>query len=179
MNLPQKIINKASIIRLVALDVDGVMTDGTLYFNDSGIETKGFNVKDGLGIRSLMLNDIEVAIITARSSETVARRANELKIEHLYQGVKNKRRTLTQLVKQLDIRMAEVAYMGDDLPDLAIFQNAGLAIAPADAHEALLEHADLITKANGGRGAVREVADLLLKAQGRYSSFVNSYLVQE
>lgn len=176
MTLPQTILAKASAIRLLGLDVDGVMTDGTVFFGGAGLETKGFNIKDGLGIRALLQYGIEVAILTGRTSDAVTRRAEDLGIRHVYQGVTNKRLALNQLVARLGIRLAEVAFMGDDLPDLGGFQVAGLAIAVADAHEAVAARADIITYAAGGRGAVREVADLLLKSQGKYTNLISTYL---
>jgi len=161
---------KAATIRLLALDVDGVLTDGQLYFGNNGEEMKSFSTLDGQGIRLLQDQGITVALITARSSALVARRAENLGIAHVYQGSENKLDTLRNLQAALGMTMAQTAYVGDDLPDLACINRAGLGIAVTNGHESVRTAAAFVTKAAGGKGAVREVCDFLLKAQGLFDA---------
>ncbi len=162
-------------IKLLALDVDGVLTDGTINIGSSGEVFKGFNAKDGLGISCALRYGVEVAIITGRFSEIIHRRATELGIKYLYEGVRDKYAALEKLRKELKLEQQEVAYMGDDLNDLPAFKAAGLAFAPADAVAEVAAAAHIVTAACGGRGAVREAAELLLKAQGSWEKAVASY----
>ncbi len=162
-------------IKLLALDVDGVLTDGTINIGSSGEVFKGFNAKDGLGISCALRYGVEVAIITGRFSEIIHRRAAELGIKYLYEGVRDKYAALEKLRKELKLEQQEVAYMGDDLNDLPAFKAAGLAFAPADAVAEVAAAAHIVTAACGGRGAVREAAELLLKAQGSWEKAVASY----
>lgn len=159
---------KASKIKLLLLDVDGVMTDGRIIMNDRGEETKAFNVKDGLGLKMLMSSGLEVAIVTGRRSQVLAHRSRELGIEEVYQGVKDKNTVCRQLKKARDLKKEQVCSLGDDIPDLAMFTESGLCIAVADAVEEVREAADFITKSNGGFGAVREACELILKCQGKW-----------
>jgi 3-deoxy-D-manno-octulosonate 8-phosphate phosphatase (KDO 8-P phosphatase) len=158
---------KAESIKLVVLDVDGVMTDGTLtYASTAESESKSFNVKDGLGIKLLQRQGIQVAIITGRHSEAVERRAQELEIKMLVQGREDKGAALRELLDSIALDPAAAAYMGDDLPDLAALKLAGLATCPCDATEAVLRQADWVAPEAGGRGAVRALCDFILTAQG-------------
>ena len=155
--------NKLASIRLLALDVDGVLTDGGIIYTADNVEIKQFNVKDGYGIVSLIKKGIPVAIITARTSQVVEARAKELGITHVYQGAKNKLETLQTLIEKLEIPIEAVAYMGDDIPDLAVLQAVGLACCPADAVDTIKAACDWVTQSSGGRGAVREVCDAIMR----------------
>ena len=162
--------------KLLALDVDGVLTDGTIYISPAGEVFKGFNAKDGMGISCALRSNLQIAVITGRQSPIVERRCQELGIKLLKQGVKDKRQVLEQMAEQLGLTAKEVAYMGDDLNDIPAFAAAGLNIAPADASIEVLAVADIITKAKGGRGAVREAITMILAAQDNWNPIVNSYL---
>lgn len=162
--------------KLLALDVDGVLTDGTIYISPAGEVFKGFNAKDGMGISCALRSNLQIAVITGRQSPIVERRCQELGIKLLKQGVKDKRQVLEQMAEQLGLTAKEVAYMGDDLNDIPAFAAAGLNIAPADASIEVLAVADIITKAKGGRGAVREAITMILAAQDNWNVIVNSYL---
>ena len=159
------VLERARHIRLLALDVDGVLTDGRLYLSPAGEELKVFHVRDGSGLVAVQRAGIAVAIISGRDSAAVSRRAAELGIRHVRQGVADKGAVLDQLLAELAVEPAQTACVGDDTPDLPMLRRAGLAIGVADAHPALLEAAHWITHAPGGRGAVREVCDLLLSAR--------------
>lgn len=160
-----EIMEKAKAIRLLVTDVDGVLTDGSLYFGNSGEEIKAFSILDGLGIKLLRDTGIDTAIITGRVSDLVARRAGELKITTIYQGREDKITALQELSTDCGIPLSSIAYVGDDLPDLAAIRAAGLGIAVANAHAFVAEHADWQTSARGGAGAIREVCELIMKAQ--------------
>ena len=158
---------KAEAIKRVVLDVAGVMTDGTLTYGGAAeSEWKSFHVKDGLGIKLLQRQGIKVAIITGRLSEAVERRAQELEIKMLVQGRDDKGAALRELLDSMALDYSTVAYMGDDLPDLAALRLAGLATCPCDATEAVLKLADWVAPVAGGRGAVRALCDFILTAQG-------------
>ena len=163
---------RATRIRLMAFDIDGVMTDGGLYYTDEGHELKRFNVQDGFALKLAQRAGIELAIITGRSSGVVAARADDLGIKHVFQGVSDKRATLDQLLGQLNIHWPEAAFMGDDLIDLPAMQRCGLAITPANGHALVRERAHAITDARGGDGAVREAIEFVLKAQGRFDALI-------
>jgi 3-deoxy-D-manno-octulosonate 8-phosphate phosphatase (KDO 8-P phosphatase) len=161
------LLARAAKIRLAAFDVDGTLTDGRLWYGEDGRETKVFHVHDGLGLKRLQANGIEVALITARISHPVALRAEELGIAHVYQGQGDKRGCLLELLDALHLSPEQVAFVGDDLPDLAPMRIAGLAVAVANAHPWVAEAAHWQTSQRGGEGAVREACDLILQAQGR------------
>ncbi len=171
-----KLTGKARGIRLLALDVDGVLTDGRLYFSAQGDEIKAFNILDGHGIKMLLSAGIEVAIITGRNSPLTARRAKDLGIKHLMQGREDKKTALLELTQALEIGLEQAGYVGDDLPDLGAIRAAGLGICVANAHPTLLEHADYCTRLKGGEGAVREVCDMILKAQHLLDELTARYL---
>ncbi len=168
--------DKAKAIKLVAFDIDGIMTDGRLYFSSLGDEIKAFNVKDGLGIKLLRQTGVEVAIITGRNAELVNRRAKDLKIEKLVQGREDKKVALQELVARTELTPEQVAYMGDDLPDLPAIRYAGLGVSVSDALPLVKEHADIITQSKGGDGAVRELCEMIMDAQGTLSKAMEPYL---
>jgi len=159
------VLERARRIRLLVLDVDGVLTDGRLYLSPAGEELKVFHVRDGSGLVAVQRAGITVAIVSGRDSAAVSRRAAELGIRHVRQGVADKGAELDRLLAELAIDPVETACVGDDTPDLPMLHRAGLAIAVADAHPALAGAAHWTTGAPGGRGAVREVCDLLLSAR--------------
>ncbi|AFY35637.1 HAD family hydrolase [Calothrix sp. PCC 7507] len=155
--------SRLSQVKLLALDVDGVLTDGGLYYTDNGEELKKFNVKDGLGLKLLMQAGIDVAIITASTSSSVLHRAKKLGINYTFIGVEHKLSVLENLCHKLNITLEQVAYMGDDLNDLPILQAVGCPLTVADAMSANKSSAIYITELAGGQGAVREICDYLLK----------------
>jgi 3-deoxy-D-manno-octulosonate 8-phosphate phosphatase (KDO 8-P phosphatase) len=165
--LPADILARAAKIRLAVFDVDGTLTDGRLWYGEDGRETKVFHAHDGLGLKRLQANDVQVALMTARISHPVALRAEELDIAHVYQGQKDKRRCLQELLDALHLQPEQVAFIGDDLPDLAPMRMAGLSVAVANAHPWIAEQAHWQTTRSGGQGAAREVSDLILLAQGK------------
>ena len=150
-------------IKLVAFDVDGVMTDGSIRYDENGTEYKTFNAKDGHGIVSLNKAGIITAIITGRKNGTVERRAENLKIKELYQGSKNKISDLEKIMQKYNVKFDEIAYMGDDIPDICILEKVALKGCPADAVDEVKAIANFISTKNGGRGAVREFCDYILK----------------
>lgn len=168
---------KAKSIKLLLLDVDGVLTDGTITYTQEGTEIKSFHTRDGLGIRLLRESGIETGLVTARSSEAVARRARDLSLKYVYQKVKNKLELFAQLSEELGLQAAEVAFMGDDWLDLALLNQVGFSATVADSHPELKKIVDFVTKSRGGRGAVREVCDLILHAKEVYSSLLEKYLM--
>lgn len=154
-------------IRLVAFDVDGVLTDGRFYLSDEGIESKAFHTQDGYGIRQLINAGIAVAVISGRKSGAVERRMMELGVPHVVQGCANKVAALDEIIATLNISAAECMYVGDDIPDLPLLNHVGYAIAVANAAPALHEQCDYSTSAAGGSGAVREICELILSAQSQ------------
>ena len=175
-DLPPEIVFRAAKVKLVALDVDGTLSDGRLWFSGDGKEIKAFSVLDGLGMKMLREHAIEVALITARESPIVQVRARELGLRHVYQGARDKLESLTHLCHALSLKPDQVAYMGDDLPDLPALQIAGLSTAPANAHPWVRERVHWCTRASGGEGAVRELCDAILIAQGKADALLNRYL---
>ena len=155
--------SKALKIKLAAFDVDGVMTDGSMIYDENGLQYKTFNAKDGQGIAMLIKAGIKTAIITAKTSGAVQNRFKDLGMDKIYQGVKNKLEILKEMVKEFDIDMSEVAYMGDDLPDIGILKEVGLACCPNDAVKEVKDVCHFISAKRGGRGAVRELTDLIYK----------------
>ncbi|KXS38803.1 MAG: 3-deoxy-D-manno-octulosonate 8-phosphate phosphatase (KDO 8-P phosphatase) [Halomonadaceae bacterium T82-2] len=171
-----RLVECARHVRLLALDVDGVMTDGRLHFQSDGQEIKSFNTQDGQGIKLLRQAGIEVALITGRTSPMVSRRAAALGIEHVFQGNDAKLDLLRQLLDTLGLTWQQAAYCGDDLPDLAPIQRAGLGISVPNAPDYIRRHADWVTARSGGNGAVREICDGLLELQGHWASVLDTYL---
>lgn len=167
---------RAQAIKLVAFDIDGVMTDGRLYYTDFGNEIKAFNVKDGIALNWLRATGVDVAIITGRTSELVKKRASDLKIDKLIQGREDKVVALKEMIAPLGLTPDQVAYMGDDLPDLGAIRFAGIGVAVADALPLVRQHADLTMTRAGGDGAVREFCEWLMNAQGTWDRIVEGYL---
>ena len=163
-------------IRLLILDVDGVMTDGGLQFDNQGEEYKTFNSLDGHGIRMLLECGIEIAVITGRNSGIVSHRMNELGVSHIYQGYRDKLLAYEKLLQVTDFEPEQTAYVGDDIPDLPLMRRVGLAIAVQNAHGFVKQHCDWVTTARGGNGAVREVTDFILQAQSLLAARQDSYL---
>ncbi|MCF8053328.1 MAG: HAD hydrolase family protein [Desulfobacterales bacterium] len=155
-----------SRVRLLLLDVDGVLTDGRIIYNDRGEETKVFHVRDGLGLRLLIQAGIEVGIVTGRSSRALFHRCRNLGITRVHDGVKDKVAALKSILAEAGLEKGQAAFVADDLPDLGIMGRVGLAVAVADAAPIVRERADWVTTAPGGGGAVREVAEAILAAQG-------------
>ena len=166
---------RASALRLLALDVDGVLTDGRLYYGNDGEELKAFNIKDGVGLKLLQQAGVAVAIITGRRSQIVERRATELGIAHVVQGREDKRAALEELCASLDLALSQCAYMGDDLPDLGALRAVAIGLAPADAVEAVAEAADWQSRYPGGGGCVREACEQLLHAMDRREATEAAY----
>ncbi|MDP6376761.1 MAG: HAD-IIIA family hydrolase [Pseudomonadales bacterium] len=159
---------KAAAIRLVVFDVDGVLTDGRITYTSDGQEIKSFNVQDGAALKLLMSAGIEVAIITGRSSEMVQRRARELGIAHLYQGSEDKITSFQTLLAQLDLAPSQSAHVGDDLPDLALFDLVSMSVSVPNGHPVVREAADWVTQTAGGQGVAREVCEIVLRAQDKW-----------
>lgn len=164
-------------IRFLLLDVDGVMTDGSITYSSSGEEIKTFNVKDDSGIKYWIRAGHAAGIVTGRDSVVVARRAEELGIAHLVMGVKKKLPAFEEMLADAGVTPEETAVIGDDLMDLPLIRRAGLGVAVADAVGELREAADMVTKKQGGRGAVREIVELILKNQGRWDTIMQRYRV--
>ncbi len=175
-DFPREIQEKARHIKLLVLDVDGVLSDGKLYYSNNGDEIKSFNILDGQGIKLLLNNGIEVAIITNRESNVVSRRARELGISKLVQGSESKLAALDELLQSLKLGYQEAAYIGDDLPDLACMRRVGFAVTVPNAHPVLQQHALCCTQRRGGAGAVREICDLILQAQDKFEQAIEPYL---
>jgi 3-deoxy-D-manno-octulosonate 8-phosphate phosphatase (KDO 8-P phosphatase) len=168
--------NKAAKIKVLFLDVDGVLTDGGITLNAQGEEIKTFDVKDGQGLRMLITSGVEVVIISGRRSPVMMHRASELGVERLHQAVGDKRGLCRGVLEELGLTKEHACSIGDDLPDLGMFGESGLCIAVADAAEEVREAADLITQCRGGRGAVREACEWILKSQGKWDEAVAVYL---
>jgi 3-deoxy-D-manno-octulosonate 8-phosphate phosphatase (KDO 8-P phosphatase) len=174
-DIPADVLARAARVRLALFDVDGVLTDGRLIYSNDGRELKAFHVHDGLGLKRLIANGIEVGIITSRMSHMVTERTAELGIAHVYQGQDDKLACYEQLIHALKLDADQTSYCGDDLPDLRIMQRVGLAVAVANAHALIGERAHWRTRLRGGEGAVREVCDLLLAAHGRADAELAHY----
>ena len=171
-----KLHERARAIRLAIFDVDGVLTDGRLYFMPDGTEFKSFNTLDGHGIKMLMASGVETAIISGRKSPLVERRAANLGIKHLIQGREDKLTALSELRQIIPVEMHEIAHLGDDLPDLPVMRRVGLGMAVASADAFVREHAHGVTSAVGGAGAAREFCELIMRAQGTLEQAQVAYL---
>jgi len=172
--LSAKVIASTKQIKLLICDVDGVFSDGRIYLGNNGEELKAFNTRDGYGIKALQAGGVDVAIITGRNSALVEQRMKSLTVKHIYMGKENKVAAYQELLANLDLTPSQVAFIGDDSPDLAVMQQVGLSISVPDGHPYVKMQADHITTLNGGFGAVREVCDLLLIAQGQFDRFDGS-----
>jgi 3-deoxy-D-manno-octulosonate 8-phosphate phosphatase (KDO 8-P phosphatase) len=170
--ISETVRNQAEQIKLVIFDVDGVLTDGRLYFGDSGEEYKAFYAKDGLGMKMLMQSGVEVGIITARSAPLVAKRMENLGIQHFYQGQSDKVPAFEEMAHKLGLSHQQVAYVGDDLIDLPVMSRVGLSIAVSDAHPEVIQRAHWTTPQAGGLGGARNVCDLIMSAQGTLQAMI-------
>jgi 3-deoxy-D-manno-octulosonate 8-phosphate phosphatase (KDO 8-P phosphatase) len=172
---PDPILRTARQVRVLLLDVDGVLTDGRLLYDYAGREFKQFHVLDGLGIHWLLQAGIEVGIVSGRTSRAVESRARELGLTVVFQGIRDKWAVVQNLLKKKEIPATRAAFMGDDLVDFPVLKRVGLAIAVPNAHPLVRRRADYVTRTPGGSGAVREVAELLLKAQGHWKEILREY----
>ena len=176
MNQPkQAVTDAARQIKLLLLDVDGVLTDGRLYYGNNGEELKAFDIQDGLGIKLLQRAGVQVGIITGRVSALLQRRADELGMQPVVQGREDKLTALHELLQTLPVEMHEIAFIGDDLPDLAVINRVGLGITVANGNAAVAASALWQTSRNGGNGAVREAAEMILSAQGKLDDVLAAY----
>lgn len=169
---PADVLQRAAGIRLIGFDVDGTLTDGRLFYGTDGHEAKAFHVRDGLGLVLLRHAGIATALVTARNSPVVEQRGRELQIAHVHVGERGKLACMQKIAAGMGIGMDAVAFVGDDLPDLATLRAVGLAIAPADAHAWIHAEAHWITPRDGGNGAARDACDLLLHAQGKVEAIL-------
>lgn len=170
--------DRASKIRLLVLDVDGVLTDGKLYFDHAGNEMKAFNTRDGLGIKALQRIGIEIAIITGRKSTVVTRRMEQLAVEHVYQGREDKLSAYLDLLSKTGMQEHEVCFAGDDWIDIPVLLRVGLAVTVADAEVEVKNRSHLVTSRNGGDGAVREICNLILEAQSKHQFIMDEILAR-
>jgi 3-deoxy-D-manno-octulosonate 8-phosphate phosphatase (KDO 8-P phosphatase) len=170
MNYSASVLDKARTVRLLILDVDGVLTDGRLYYSDAGAELKAFSTQDGAAIKMLADTGVTVAIITGRESPIVTRRAAELGIGHVHQRASDKAAALAELTRNTGVSASDMAHAGDDLPDLALFNRVGLALSVPGAHPVVAARADYVTLAPPGAGAVREICQLLMIAQDTWAA---------
>jgi 3-deoxy-D-manno-octulosonate 8-phosphate phosphatase (KDO 8-P phosphatase) len=168
--------SRAKLIRLMAFDVDGVMTDGGLYYSDSGQEFKRFNSQDGHGLKMLRASGVEIALITGRTSNCVTVRAQNLGIEYVYQGIENKLEAMIDLLNKLKLSRDAAAFMGDDVVDLTVMRHVGMAITVPAAPQLVRDHSDFITKREGGYGAVREACEMIMSAQGTLDQQLARYI---
>ena len=171
-----KVMSQAAKVKLLLFDVDGVLTDGRLVIGDDGLEFKAFNSRDGHGIKMLQRHGISVGIITGRTSDVVKHRVKDLQIKHVYQGCKEKLPAYRKLIKKLKLRPEQTAFVGDDVVDLPIMLQVGLAVAVQNAHPLVKQHAHWITPSIGGYGAAREVCEMILHAHGVYHTEMQRYL---
>lgn len=174
--LPTSLREKFQRIKLLILDVDGVLTNGVMLFTPQGEELKGFHAQDGMGLRLLQDSGVEIGIITRRTSKALAERLNQLQIRHVYQGQLDKSKALNDILKQLSLNLEDLAYVGDDIPDLVVMRQVGLAIAVANATPPAIRIAHYQTQKRGGEGAVREVCEMIMEAQGTWQKTLEAYL---
>lgn len=172
----QNIIEKARKLKLLILDVDGVLTDGRLFFDEQGKEYKCFHARDGHGIKLLRQSGVEVAAISGRRSNSVAVRMKNLGVEYVYQGHEDKVAAFNEIIQALSIQPEQAAHVGDDLIDLPVMTRVGLSIAVSDANFAVKEYADWCTETPGGLGAVREICDFIMQSQGTFDAVLQSYM---
>lgn len=172
----QDILERAAQIKLVVFDVDGVLTDGSLFLGDDGQEYKAFHSRDGHGMKMLQQTGVEIAVITGRSSQVVNHRMHNLGVRHVYQGRLEKLPAFHDLLARVSVEPAQTAYVGDDVVDLPVMREAGLAVAVLDAHPLVRQHAHWHTLSAGGRGAAREVCELIMEAQGTLQTQLQHYL---
>ncbi len=172
----QTILERAKKIRLLISDVDGVLTSGALFYGPHGSEMKCFSVYDGIGMKLLQKTGVHLAIITAKESQSLVKRMQDLNIEHVYQGQSNKLIAYEELKQKFNLDDSEIAYIGDDLPDLCVLRRVGLSVSVPNAPKVIREHVALVTETYGGKGAVRELCDFIMQAQGTYQAIIEGYL---
>lgn len=170
------IVEKAKKIKLAIFDVDGILTEGHLFYTDEKIQIKSFHVHDGLGLQLLRRSGIAVAVITSHESTLITKRMQDLNIQHVYQGKKNKIPAYNELLETLQLTPEEVCYVGDDLPDLALIRRSGLGVTVPNAVPFVKQYADWITTAYGGKGAVREICEFIMQAQNTLLAIQQQYL---
>jgi 3-deoxy-D-manno-octulosonate 8-phosphate phosphatase (KDO 8-P phosphatase) len=171
-------LEKAKDIKLLLLDVDGILTDGSIIYTDEGKEIKTFNVRDGFGINILRKAGVETGLITARSSEALIRRSRDLHLKYVYQGVREKVKMCERVKKELNLQAREIAYMGDDWLDLALLSKVGFSATASDGAPEVKKIVDYVSTCSGGKGAVREVCELIIDAKGKYESLLGHYLTK-
>ncbi|MFC3121314.1 3-deoxy-manno-octulosonate-8-phosphatase KdsC [Agaribacter flavus] len=164
--VPSHILTACKDLKLLVLDVDGVLSDGYVFMGNSGEELKAFNTKDGYGIKAVISEGVKVAVITGRQSNIVEQRMRSLNVNYIVQGQENKSQAIRAIMTELNCTKSSVASIGDDMPDIGLFDNSGIKVAVNDAHPYILGQADFVTSLAGGRGAVREFCDLILMARG-------------
>ncbi|WP_455209302.1 KdsC family phosphatase [Kaarinaea lacus] len=172
----EEVLTRAKNIKLVIFDVDGVLTDGSLFYGDDGQEYKAFNSRDGHGMKMLQETGVQIGIITGRTSEVVLHRMQNLQVQHIYQGRLEKLPAFEELISKLGVAPADVAYVGDDVVDLPIMIRVGLAITVPGAHDLAKQHAHWITSKPAGAGAARDICEMIMKAQGTYDATMAKYL---
>lgn len=173
--MDKSLFEKMKIIKLLVLDVDGVLTDGKIIIDDLGNESKNFNVRDGHGLKLLMRGGMEVALLTGRESKVVKLRADELGIRDVYQGVRNKEAIMGEILAVKGLPGECVAYIGDDIVDIPVFRMVGFSASVADAMDYVKEYVDYVSGKNGGEGAVREICEMILKARGKWNDVTSRY----
>lgn len=173
---PADLQKKLNRIKLLLLDVDGVLTDGQITYTDSGEQIKSFNSRDGLGLRLLMDNNIKVGIVTGRTSKALAHRCQNLKIDLVFDGIRDKAAALDRIMELTGIGAGDIAFVGDDLIDLPAMIRTGICFSVPDAPREVKSHATMVTVARGGHGAVREICEAILKAHGVWDKILNKYL---
>ena len=173
--LGSALADKIGKVKVLILDVDGVLTDGRIVISEDGQETKCVNVRDGHGLKRRRRAGVEVMFLTGRKSRVVEHRARELGVERVYQGALDKLAVLQEILNSTGLSPGQVAYMGDDIVDLPVLRRAGFSVTVSDAHEDVLKAVDLVTKNPGGRGAVREVCEIILKVQGKWEGLMERY----
>ena len=171
----ERLLNKIRRVKLLILDVDGVLTDGRIIIDDAGVESKNFDVKDGHGLKIIMRYGIDVVLLTGRRSQVVERRAADLGIAEVHQGIRNKVEALAKILQRRNLAPEETAYAGDDIVDIPLFKRVGFAVAVADAVPEVRQVADYITGCKGGRGAVRELCEVILQAQELWADVAARY----
>ncbi|HHT00641.1 MAG TPA: phenylphosphate carboxylase subunit delta [Thiomicrospira sp.] len=176
MNIPEHLVDKAKKIKLLILDVDGVLTDNRLFYGDNGVEYKTFHTRDGHGIVLLQKSQVDIGIITGRTSQVVTNRMQDLKVKHVFQGVPDKLPTFLKLVQDLDLEMDEVAYIGDDILDLPILLRIGLSVTPSNGDNEVKSRVDYVSQYDGGQGCVREVCEIIMRSQGTWQQHMDFFL---
>jgi 3-deoxy-D-manno-octulosonate 8-phosphate phosphatase (KDO 8-P phosphatase) len=171
----ERLLNKIRKVKLLILDVDGVLTDGRIVMDDAGLESKAFDVKDGQGLKILMRSGIDVVLLTGRRSRVVEQRAADLGITEVHQGIRNKTEIFSEILKRRNVSPEEAACVGDDVVDIPLLRRAGFSVAVEDAVPEVRKIADYVTHHGGGRGAVREVCEVILKAQNRWADVAARY----